>query len=176
MDNLNTHSPGSFYEAFDPQVARELTERLEIHYTPKHGSWLNIAECEFSVLQRQCLDRRIDSARISLVAKSTRGRTRETRSTARSIGNSPPTVLGRSCAVSTQSICGWITANVRQPQPRSTTSKLYIDRPLDRFASEMRKETQVAQPDQPCHPWSPHPRTRFGRCRHGRVETIRNGN
>ena len=62
MDNLNTHSPGSFYEAFDPQVARELTERLEIHYTPKHGSWLNIAECEFSVLQRQCLDRRIDCA------------------------------------------------------------------------------------------------------------------
>lgn len=62
MDNLNTHSPGSFYEAFDPQVARELTERLEIHYTPKHGSWLNIAECEFSILQRQCLDRRIDSA------------------------------------------------------------------------------------------------------------------
>ena len=62
MDNLNTHSPGSFYEAFDPQVARELTERLEIHYTPKHGSWLNIAECEFSVLQRQCLDRRIAGA------------------------------------------------------------------------------------------------------------------
>ena len=62
MDNLNTHSPGSFYEAFDPQVARELTERLEIHYIPKHGSWLNIAECEFSILQRQCLDRRIDSA------------------------------------------------------------------------------------------------------------------
>ena len=62
MDNLNTHSPGSFYEAFEPRVARELTERLEIHYTPKHGSWLNIAECEFSVLQRQCLDRRIANA------------------------------------------------------------------------------------------------------------------
>jgi hypothetical protein len=62
MDNLNTHSPGSFYEAFAPHVARDLTERLEIHYTPKHGSWLNIAECEFSVLQRQCLDRRIDDA------------------------------------------------------------------------------------------------------------------
>ena len=64
MDNLNTHTPGSFYEAFDPQVARALTERLKIHYTPKHGSWLNIAECEFSVLQRQCLDRRIESADI----------------------------------------------------------------------------------------------------------------
>ena len=62
MDNLNTHSPGSFYEAFAPEEARRLTERLEIHYTPKHGSWLNIAECEFSVLQRQCLDRRIDDA------------------------------------------------------------------------------------------------------------------
>lgn len=62
MDNLNTHTPGSFYEAFEPQLARDLTERLEIHYTPKHGSWLNIAECEFSVLHRQCLDRRIDNA------------------------------------------------------------------------------------------------------------------
>lgn len=64
MDNLNTHTPGSFYEAFDPSIARELTERLEIHYTPKHGSWLNIAECEFSVLQRQCLDRRIETAEL----------------------------------------------------------------------------------------------------------------
>ena len=60
MDNLNTHSPSSFYEAFAPQEARRLTERLAIHYTPKHGSWLNIAECEFSVLGRQCLARRID--------------------------------------------------------------------------------------------------------------------
>ena len=60
MDNLNTHSPCSFYEAFAPKEARRLTERLEIHYTPKHGSWLNIAECEFSVLGRQCLARRID--------------------------------------------------------------------------------------------------------------------
>lgn len=62
MDNLNTHSPSSFYEAFPPAEARALTDRLEIHYTPKHGSWLNIAECEFSVLSRQCLDRRIDNA------------------------------------------------------------------------------------------------------------------
>jgi hypothetical protein len=60
MDNLNTHSPASFYEAFTPSEARRLTERLEIHYTPKHGSRLNIAECELSVLGRQCLDRRID--------------------------------------------------------------------------------------------------------------------
>lgn len=59
MDNLNTHAPSSFYEAFPPDQARTLAERLEIHYTPKHGSWLNIAECELSVLGRQCLDRRI---------------------------------------------------------------------------------------------------------------------
>ena len=58
MDNLNTHSIGSLYEAFPPDKARELARRLEIHYTPKHGSWLNIAEIELSVLSRQCLDRR----------------------------------------------------------------------------------------------------------------------
>ena len=58
-DNLNTHTPGSLYEAFEPAEARRLAERLEIHYTPKHGSWLNIAEIELSVFTRQCLDRRI---------------------------------------------------------------------------------------------------------------------
>jgi hypothetical protein len=61
MDNLNTHSVGSLYEAFEPAKARQLARRLEIHYTPKHGSWLNIAESELSVLGRQCLDRRIES-------------------------------------------------------------------------------------------------------------------
>lgn len=61
MDNLNTHRIASLYEAFDPKTARSLAERLEIHYTPKHGSWLNMAETELSVLSRQCLDRRIDS-------------------------------------------------------------------------------------------------------------------
>ena len=60
MDNLNTHTLGSLYEAFDPAKARALTERLELHYTPKHGSWLNIAEIELSRLTRQCLGRRID--------------------------------------------------------------------------------------------------------------------
>lgn len=59
MDNLNTHGISSLYEAFPPQEARRLAERLEIHYTPKHGSWLNIAEIELSVLKGQCLDRRI---------------------------------------------------------------------------------------------------------------------
>lgn len=59
MDNLNTHTGASLYEAFEPQEARRLLDRLEIHYTPKHGSWLNMAEPEFSVLSSQCLDRRI---------------------------------------------------------------------------------------------------------------------
>ena len=58
-DNLNTHGPGSLYEAFDPAEARRLADRIEWHYTPKHGSWLNMAEIELSVLARQCLDRRI---------------------------------------------------------------------------------------------------------------------
>lgn len=61
MDNLNTHSTGSLYEAFEPARSRELARRLEIHHTPKHGSWLNIAESELSVLGRQCLQRRIES-------------------------------------------------------------------------------------------------------------------
>ncbi|BAF71830.1 IS630 family transposase [Sulfurovum sp. NBC37-1] len=59
MDNLNTHNIASLYTAFSPQVARSLAERLEIHHTPKHGSWLNIAEIELSVLKRQCLAGRI---------------------------------------------------------------------------------------------------------------------
>ena len=61
MDNLNTHSTTSLYEAFEPKEARRLAERLDIHYTPKHGSWLNMAEIELSVLKGQCLDRRIDN-------------------------------------------------------------------------------------------------------------------
>ncbi|MER2557622.1 MAG: IS630 family transposase, partial [Candidatus Competibacter denitrificans] len=59
MDNLNTHKPAALYQAFEPAVARSLLERLEIHHTPKHGSWLNRAEIERSLLSRQCLDRRI---------------------------------------------------------------------------------------------------------------------
>jgi hypothetical protein len=59
MDNLNTHAGASLYEAFPPREARRLLERLEIHYTPKHGSWLNIAEIELRVLTGQCLNRRI---------------------------------------------------------------------------------------------------------------------
>ena len=59
MDNLNTHKLGSLYEAFEPAEARRIADRLEIHYTPKHGSWLNMAEIEIGVLSRQCLDRRL---------------------------------------------------------------------------------------------------------------------
>jgi len=59
LDNLNTHKPASLYEAFPPAEARRILTQLEFHYTPKHGSWLNRAEIELSVLQRQCLNRRI---------------------------------------------------------------------------------------------------------------------
>jgi DDE superfamily endonuclease len=62
MDNLNTHKLASLYEAFPPEQARRIAERIEVHHTPKHGSWLNVAEIELSVLSRQCLDRRIASA------------------------------------------------------------------------------------------------------------------
>ena len=61
MDNLSTHTPACFYEAFEPAEARRLTEKLELHYTPRHGSWLNVAEMQISVIARQCLDRRIAS-------------------------------------------------------------------------------------------------------------------
>lgn len=61
QDNLNTHSPASLYETFDPIEAKRLTDRFAWPYTPKHGSWLNIAEIEFSILARQCLSRRIDN-------------------------------------------------------------------------------------------------------------------
>lgn len=62
LDNLNTHKPAALYEVFEPQEAKRLLDQLEFHYTPKHGSWLNMAEIEFSVLFRQCLDRRIPDA------------------------------------------------------------------------------------------------------------------
>jgi len=59
VDNLNTHAPAALYETFAPAEARRITRKLEFHYTPKHGSWLNMAECELAVLATQCLDRRI---------------------------------------------------------------------------------------------------------------------
>lgn len=62
LDNLNTHNPAALYELFAPSEAKRILEKLEFHYTPKHGSWLNMAEIEFSVLARQCLNRRIADA------------------------------------------------------------------------------------------------------------------
>ena len=70
MDNLNTHTPGSFYETFPPDRAKELWDKFEFVYTPKHGSWLNMAEIELNVLTGQCLNRRIDDVKV--VIKETR--------------------------------------------------------------------------------------------------------
>lgn len=69
MDNLNTHTPGSLYEAFSPEKAKKLWDRFEFVYTPKHGSWLNMAEIELNVLNSQCLNRRIDN--IETIEKET---------------------------------------------------------------------------------------------------------
>lgn len=63
MDNLNTHTISALYEAFTPEEARRIAKKLEIHHTPKHGSWLNMVECELSVLVRQCLQRRIPDSK-----------------------------------------------------------------------------------------------------------------
>jgi transposase len=89
MDNLNTHTPASLYEAFDPEEARRLAEKLEIRYTPKHGSWLNMAEIELSVLSRQCLD--IGECPTSRASRQKRalGRSGETPQAIRSTGVSP---------------------------------------------------------------------------------------
>ena len=83
MDNLNTHVPGSLYEAFAPDKAKALWDRFDFVYTPKHGSWLNVAEIELNVLGTQCLDRRI-------------GRPSETTRTHGSIGSSPHPTHGSS--------------------------------------------------------------------------------
>jgi transposase len=88
MDNLNTHTPASLYEAFDPEEARRLTEKLEIHYTPKHGSWLNMAEIELSVLSRQCLDRRVPDFSRPSKRRLKLGRNDETPQETRSSGAS----------------------------------------------------------------------------------------
>lgn len=70
QDNLNTHTPAALYEAFEPAEARRIISKLDFHYTPKHGSWLNMAECEFAVLLGQCLDQRI--AEIASVRRKAR--------------------------------------------------------------------------------------------------------
>ena len=78
MDNLNTHKPASLYETFMPEEARRILKRLEFHFTPKHGSWLNMAEIELGILSRQCLDRRIpDEARLKREIKAYEDRRNE---------------------------------------------------------------------------------------------------
>jgi transposase len=73
QDQLNTHTKASLYKAFEPEEAKRILDKLEFHYTPKHGSWLNMAEIEFSVLNRQCLNRRIpdqDTLKLEIAAWS----------------------------------------------------------------------------------------------------------
>ena len=94
MDNLNTH-PGSLYEAFEPAEARRIAERLEIHYTPKHGSWLNMAEIEIGVMVRQCLDGASRTATFC-ATRSRHGRIAETGKRWRWTGVSPPTMRASS--------------------------------------------------------------------------------
>ena len=89
MDNLNTHDLASLYETFPPAQARRLAERIEIHYTPKHGSWLNIAEIELSALNGQCLRRRIPSA-TEMRRHWLRGKQIATRVAHQLTGASPP--------------------------------------------------------------------------------------
>ncbi len=86
MDNLNTHVPGSLYETFQPDKAKTILDRFEFVYTPKHGSWLNMAEIELNVLTGQCLNRRIDD--IEFVRKEVlAGRNLETTKMRKLIGN-----------------------------------------------------------------------------------------
>ena len=81
-DNLNTHKPASLYKAFHPDEARRIAEKIEFHYTPKHGSWLNMAEIELSVLSRQCLSRRIaDQATLKHEIQTWQTRRNEQRAT-----------------------------------------------------------------------------------------------
>ncbi len=89
MDNLNTHKPASLYEAFPPAEARRLMEKLEICYTPKHGSWLDMAETELSILTKQCLNRRLPDAG-ALVREVAPGSPSATPPRPKSTGNSPP--------------------------------------------------------------------------------------
>ena len=100
MDNLNTHGIGSLYQAFEPAQAFALAQRLEIHHTPKHGSWLNIAEIELSVLTGQCLDRRIDDLDI-LNTELAAWQHPPTPTSARSPGSSPPPTPGSNSATYT---------------------------------------------------------------------------
>ncbi len=89
QDNLNSHKPASLYEAFPPAEARRLVERFEWHYSPKHGSWLNMAESELAVLSNQCLDRRIPDQE-TLIKESRPGKKIAPNTPPKPIGSSPP--------------------------------------------------------------------------------------
>ena len=89
QDNLSTHTPASLYAAFPAPEARRLVNRFEWHYTPKHGSWLDMAESELAVLATQCLSRRIPD-KPTLRKRSRPGRAIETNTTPKPTGNSPP--------------------------------------------------------------------------------------
>ena len=95
QDNLNTHAKSSLYEAFPAAEARRLVERFEWHYTPKHGSWLDMAESELAILASQCLDRRIPN-KPALETQCPLGQKRETQKTPKQIGTSPPQTPGSS--------------------------------------------------------------------------------
>ena len=100
LDNLNTHTPASLYEAFPPAEAKRLADKLELHYTPKHGSWLNMAEIELGVLAGQCLDRRLaDRATLEREVAAWGGRA--TPPAAPSTGASPPPTPASSSSAST---------------------------------------------------------------------------
>ena len=99
QDNLNTHTPASLYEAFEPAEAKRLADRLELHSTPKHGSWLNMAEIELSILAEQCLDRRLADGR-PWSERSRRGRRRATPPVVGSTGASRPRMPGSSSSTS----------------------------------------------------------------------------
>ena len=100
QDNLNIHSKASLYEAFPPAEARRLVERFEWHYTPKHGSWLDLAESELSVLSAQCLDRRFPTNRRSS-RRSPPGSTTAMSITPNQTGTSPPKTLALSSSIYT---------------------------------------------------------------------------
>ena len=100
QDNLNTHTPASLYEAFEPAEAKRLADRLELHYTPKLGSWLNMAEIELAMLAGQCLDRRL-ADRATWSGRSRRGRRRAIALAVASTGVSRPRMPGSSSSAST---------------------------------------------------------------------------
>jgi DDE superfamily endonuclease len=94
-DNLDTHTPGDFYEAFDAETARALVRRLEFRHTPKHGSWLNIAECELSAMTRQCIKDRRSRRSTNCERRQVLGTSAPTTNSVESIGNSKSTMPGR---------------------------------------------------------------------------------